>query len=627
MRAGVLRVNDLQALFDAVTTLTLIQPINDNRLAILTNGGGLGTMALDALYAKSGRAANLSSKTLRQLDDVLPPIGRRSNPVDLQPDARAERYAGALKILMGDEDVDAVLVLNAPAAGISRTEIAEAVIATAHQFKQNYRRCGVLSCWLGDGPAQASRQMFLEKGIPSYETPQDAVRGFMQMYRYRHGQEVLMETPPNIPDDFVPDSERARCLIDTVLSEGRSQLNAAEAMDFLEAYRIAVAPTRVAETPEAAALAAGELGGSITLSIRVGNDARFAEVETVTLNSETFDTVLETAAAMAEQFRENYPGAPPVGFVVQPVIPRRDTLTLSMGMRLDAIFGPVIYFGQGGISGEAMPDTAVTLPPLNMKLAREVISRTRIFRLLSGFRDRPALDLDAVAYTLVKVSQIVCDFAEIQTLDINPLLARSSGVLTLKAHVGIAAATVSAAGRLAVRPYPKELEEEVRLPDGTAMLLRPIRPEDEPAYLEVFAGLSPEAIRYRFLHPMKVLPHSQAARLTQIDYDREMAFVLAGRSPDGRPLLYGSVRMVSDPDKESAEFAVLLRGDMTGLGLGPMLMRRIIDYARSQGIRRLHGDVLADNRPMLQICRALGFKQKRDTDDPGVVKMTLVLEP
>jgi acetyltransferase len=398
-------------------------------------------------------------------------------------------------------------------------------------------------------------------------------------------------------------------------------------MEFLEAYRIAVAPTHVADTPETAALAAGELGGSITLSIHTGNDARIPEVETVTLNSETSDTVMETAAAMAEQIRENYPGAPPVGFVVQPVIPRRDTLTLSMGMRFDAGFGPVIYFGQGGISGEAMPDIAVTLPPLNMKLAREVISRTRIFRLLSGFRDRPALDLDAVAFTLVKVSQIVCDFAEIQTLDINPLLARSSGVLTLNAHVGIAAATASAADRLAVRPYPRELEEEVRLPDGTAMLLRPIRPEDEPAYLEVFAGLSPEAIRYRFLHPMKVLPHSQAARLTQIDYDREMAFVLAGRSPDERPLLYGSVRMVSDPDKESAEFAVLLRGDMTGLGLGPMLMQRIIDYARSQGIRRLHGDVLADNRPMLQICRALGFKQKRDTDDPGVVKMTLALEP
>jgi acetyltransferase len=328
---------------------------------------------------------------------------------------------------------------------------------------------------------------------------------------------------------------------------------------------------------------------------------------------------------MVEQYKEERPGSQWVGFMVRAIIARTDTQSLSMGMRVDSIFGPTLYFGQGGIAGEAMPDKALTLPPLNMKLAREVISRPRIFRLLSGFRGRPAADLDAVAFTLVKLSQIVCDFAEIATLDINPLLVNPHGVVVLNASIGIAAAAVSAADRLAVCPYPKELEEEIRLPDDTTMLLRPIRPEDEPAYLEIFTSLSPEAIRYRFLHPMKVLPHSQAARLTQIDYDREMAFVLAGRGPDDRPVLYGTVRMIADPDREFAEFAVLLREDMTGLGLGPMLMRRIIDYAHGQGIHFIHGDVLADNRPMLRICTALGFKQKRDPDDPGVIKVTLEL--
>jgi acetyltransferase len=624
-RAGVLRVNDLQALFDAVTTLSLLQPVNGDRLAILTNGSGLGTMAVDALHAKYGRVASCSSGTLQRLNGMPPPAGTRSNPLDVGPNARAERYAAALEILMADENVDAVLVLNAPGSGVSRTEIAEAVIAKAEQFKQNYRRCGVLSCWLGDGPAEAARQLFLEKGIPSYETPRDAVRGFMQMFRYRRSQEALMETPPNIPEDFVPDSRRARTLIDRTLSDGRSWLDVDEAMDFLSTYRIPVVGTRLADNPEAAAAAAADLGGSVILSLQAAGSLPAADIDSVILNLETADTIRETAAAMAEQFNEDHPGADPVRFVVRSVTPRFDSQALCIGMRLDSVFGPILYCGQGSIDGAAMGDTAVTLPPLNMKLAREVIARTRISRLLSGFHGRPGSDATAVAFTLVKLSQIVCDFAEIQALDINPLRVTPDGMAVLHARIGIAAAAESAAGRLAVRPYPKELEEEIRLPDGTEMVLRPIRPEDEPAYLDVFAGLSPEAVRYRFLHPMKILPHSQAARLTQIDYDREMAFVLAGCAPGQRTDLYGSVRMVADPDKETAEFAVLLRESMTGLGLGPMLMHRIIDYARSQGVRTLQGDVLEDNRPMLQICTALGFKQKRDPDEPGVIKVALKL--
>jgi acetyltransferase len=260
-----------------------------------------------------------------------------------------------------------------------------------------------------------------------------------------------------------------------------------------------------------------------------------------------------------------------------------------------------------------------------MKLARELMRQTRVFRLLGRHGEGAAAALEAIAFTLVKLSQLVCDQPAIRAVHINPLLAGTHGIRVLAASVHLSPPQMPAGRRMAICAYPKELESEMTLPDGRTLLLRPVRPEDAPAFQEIFASLSPEAVRFRFLHPMNLLPHKEAARLTQIDYDREMALVLAGRSEDGQPQLFGSVRISADPDLTTAEYAILLRGDMTGMGLGPMLMRRIIEYARSRGIRQIHGDVLDDNHPMLALCKALGFKQKRDLDDPGVVKVSLNL--
>ena len=307
------------------------------------------------------------------------------------------------------------------------------------------------------------------------------------------------------------------------------------------------------------------------------------------------------------------------------MIDRTGRHELCLGMLTDAVFGPLLYFGQGGKAAQVIGDQALALPPLNMKLAHETITRTRIFRLLEGFSGSPAVDIEAVDFMLVKLAQLISDLQEIAAIDINPMLADPSGVVVLDAVCRAQKPQAAALRRLAICAYPTEIEESITLPGGRTMLLRPVRPEDEPAYQDVFSSLSAEAIRFRFLHSKKILPHTEAARLTQIDYDREMALVLAGRDASGKPELYGSVRVTADPDNEDAEFAILLRGDMTGLGLGPMLMRRIIDYARHRGIRRLHGDVLDDNRPMLQVCKALGFKQKRDLDDPGVVRVGLEL--
>ena len=349
------------------------------------------------------------------------------------------------------------------------------------------------------------------------------------------------------------------------------------------------------------------------------------DVGGVALDLETPEIVSKTAEAMIERVRNARPDARILGFVVQPMIRRLHAHELIIGVIDDAQFGPVLLFGHGGTAVEVIRDTALALPPLNMHLAREVISRTRIYGLLKSYRGMPGADLDGIALTLVKVSQLVTDIAEIAEIDINPLLADERSVLALDVRIKVARAMVAPAQRLAIRPYPKELEESVSLPDGRTLELRPVRPEDEPGFHALFAKLSPEEIRLRFLHPMKILTHDLAARLTQIDYDREMALVLVGQDRSGEPELCGAIRISADSDNERAEFSILLRHDMTGMGFGPMLMRRIIEYARNRGIGEIFGEVLSNNKNMLKLCQAFGFTIRYSPGDPGVMMVSLKL--
>ncbi len=622
-RAGILRVTDLKALFDSVTTLGLLQPVTGDRLAILTNGGGVGVMAVDTLVEKGGRLAALSPETLARLGAALPRTWSHGNPVDIVGDAPPERYRAAMEALLDDPGVDALLVINCPGAIASPTEAARAVIDTIRQHPRRSGSGALVASWIGDGPALAARQMFTEAGIPTYETPAEAVRGFMQMVRYRRSQDMLMQTPPSVPRDFTPDTAGARREVEKALAGNRPWLQASEAQAVLAAYGVPVVETRTAATPEAVEALAASLGGPTAVKVLSPEILHKSDVGGVALDLKTPAEARQAAGAMSARIRAELPGARLAGFSVQPMASPKGGHELIVGMVEDPQFGPVILFGQGGIAVEIIQDTALALPPLNMMLAREVISRTRVARLLEGYRGTPAADLEALAFTLVKVSQLIGDIPEIAELDINPLVAGPGGVLALDARIRVSRPRLPGDRRLAIRPYPRELEEAIPLSDGETLLLRPIRPEDEPALRELFAGLSPEESRYRFLHAIKALPRIQAARMSQIDYDREMVLVLAGRGADGRAELYGTVQVSADPDMERAEFAVLVQKARTGLGLGPLLMRRIIDYAKKRGIREIYGDVLQDNRPMLEICGALGFSKRRDPDDPGVMLVTL----
>lgn len=624
-RAGILRVMDLEALFNAVETLAMAQPLSGDRLAILTNGGGVGVLATDTLIEKGGHLASLSPDTISRLNGVLPPTWSHTNPVDIIGDATGSRYREAMAALLEDREVNAILVLHCPTAITSATEAAQAVIDVVKASRNYYRRPTLLTSWLGDGTAVESRRMFRQNRIPSYQTPDDAIRGFMQMVRFHHNQEMLIETPPAMPSEFVPETGKARAVIDRALAERRGWLMESEICEILSAYAIPVVDSVFAATPEAAARAAESLGGPVAIKILSEDILHKSEVGGVILDLESPAIVQLIAEAMGERVRRLKPEARLQGFTIQRMVRRPQARELILGMLEDPGFGPVILFGHGGTEVEVVNDQALALPPLNLRLAREVMERTRIYQLLQGYRSTPAANLDEIALTLVKISQLICDFAEIVEMDINPLLADEHGVIALDARMRISPATSSAAERLAIRPYPSELEEILTLPDDKRLLLRPIRPEDEPGFQEIFAALSPEEVRMRFLHPMKNLPHKLAARLTQIDYDREMALVLEDLNTEGKRLLYGGVRISADPDNEEAEFAILLRREMTGSGLGPMLLRRIIDYSRNRGIRRLVGEVLLDNKPMLKLAGAFGFTVRPVADDPGIRKVELEL--
>ena len=522
---------------------------------------------------------------------------------------------------MQDKGVDGVVVLNCPTAVTSPKDAAQAVAEVVAQRKQP----PVLTSWLGDRAALEARQLFAERDIPTYDTPEDAVGAFMQMVAYRRNQEILMQTPASLSEELEPHTPAAQAIIARALAAGRSWLTEVEGKEILMAYGVPVTSTRLAGSPQEAAALAAEIDGPVALKIVSPDILHKSDIGGVALDLVDPAHVEEAAAAMLERIGGAAPEAQLTGVSVQPMIRRPGAYELIVGVTTDRQFGPMLLFGHGGTAVEVINDRALALPPLNLHLARELMSRTRIHRLLEGYRGRQPADLDAIAATLVKISQLVIDIAEIEELDINPLLADASGVIALDVRIRIATASGPAAQRLAISPYPKELEETIHLKDGRELILRPVLAEDEPALQRGWAKLTPEQIRLRFFTPIKALTHLQAARFTQIDYDREMALVLAEPTIPGKADVFGGVRIMADPDSERAEYAIIVRHDMTGMGLGSLLMERIIDYARTRGIGEIFGDVLRENTRMLQTCEKLGFTQSGVPEEPGLVRVVLDL--
>ncbi|HEY1438436.1 MAG TPA: bifunctional acetate--CoA ligase family protein/GNAT family N-acetyltransferase [Casimicrobiaceae bacterium] len=599
-RAGMLRVSSTEDLFDAVETLARTRPLFGDRLAILTNGGGPGVMATDALILGQGRLAEPSQETLHKLDAVLPATWSRGNPVDIIGDAPTERYAQSLQILFEDPQCDAVLFIHAPTAIVESSEIAAAVAPAIAKAPRN-----VLACWMGGDAVKQARAIFARAGIPTYDTPEEAVRAFLQVVQYRRNQDLLMEVPPSRSSEFVHDREKAQAVVAGAVAEGRAMLSEPEAKAVLAAYSVPVVDTRIARTIEEAVKVAAEIGFPVALKILSPDITHKSDVGGVALDLENPQAVDDAAKAMQKRLQEYRPNARLQGFTVQSMARRPTAQELIVGTTTDAAFGPVILFGQGGTAVEVVADRAVGLPPLNTVLARELISRTRVSKLLAGYRDRPPADMTAISRTLIQLSHLIADIPQIVELDINPLLADDQGVLALDARMRVAPFAASGVDRFAIRPYPEELEEWIFW-QGRQVLLRPIKPEDGSQHVEFFNALDPEDVRYRVFMRIRELQRPQLARLTQIDYDREMAFIATSEREPGHFETLGVARAIADPDNISAEFAIIVRSDLKGKGLGPVLFGKLIAYCRSRGTKELVGEALMDNQRIKGLVRGFG---------------------
>ena len=609
-RAGMLRVCTTEDLFDAVETLAhAIAPAGE-RLTIVTNGGGPGVMATDALIESGGRLSTLSATTRGLLDDVLPANWSHDNPVDIIGDAPAARHVEALRILLQNQQDDALLLIHAPTAIVPSTEIAAAL---APLLAGSARM--VLACWLGGDAVAQARQIFTDAGIPTYATPEDAVAGYMQVLQYRRNQTLLIQVPAEASADFVPDRATAHALVTAALAAGDHMLSEPDTKKLLAAYGIPVVQTRIAVSVDAAVQAAVEIGFPVAIKILSPDIIHKSDVGGVVLDLEDTAAVAQAAQAMHRRLSTLLPQARLDGFSVQAMARRPGSHELIIGMTTDPVFGPVILFGHGGIAVEVMNDTVVGLPPLNMVLARDMVSRTRVARLLAGYRNQPAAHIDAICWTLVQVAQLVSELAEVAELDINPLLVDATGVIALDARVRLAAPVpppglqgfaVDCMDRLAIRPYPQALEESL-LWQNRQLLLRPIRPEDSAAHLRFVQQLAPEDVRFRMFIGMRSLPAAQLARFTQIDYDREMAFIATRTGVDGRAETLGVARVVTDPDNIEAEFAIIVRSDLKGCGLGKLLMQKLIAYCRARGTHAIVGEALSDNSALRRLVTGLGF--------------------
>ncbi len=627
-RAGLLRVLDLGELFDAAETLGRVRHLDGNRLAILTNGGGIGVLAADRLADFNGTLAEITPSTRDALDRMLPPTWSRSNPVDIIGDADAARYEATLETLLAAPEIDAVLAINvqtaiAPAAAIA-ARVADVV---RHLRARKPQPKPVFALWVGAEPKISAT--FNDANIPHFETETDAVRGFMQIVRHRDAIDALMQTPPSLPREIQPDTAAARRIVEGVCADGRRWLDPLEVVDLLRAYGIATVPTVLARTAEEAAVAAEKFlsaGQSVVAKILSRDIVHKSDVGGVRLNLTSTTAVRNAVAEIMASAKRLRPDASILGVTLQPMIVQPKARELIVGIADDATFGPVIVFGSGGTAVEVINDKALALPPLDLKLARDLIAQTRVARLLRAYRDVPAVNEDDLALTLVKIAQLAADLPQVRELDINPLLADENGLIALDARVAVASAEPKFKGsghpRFAVRPYPTEWERHITLDHGRRIFVRPVRPEDEVLYPEFFAHVSQEDLRLRFFSPMRAFSHAFIARLTQIDYARAMAFVAIDE--DRRELL-GVVRLHSDANYESGEYAILLRSDLKGQGLGWKLMELMIEYARNEGLRRIEGQVLRENTAMLRMCRELGFRIDADPGDPAIMLAALPL--
>lgn len=623
-RAGILRVHDLAELFDATETLARFAPLERARVGIVTNGGGAGVLAVDRLMDFGIELADLSPQSLAALDRTMSANWSRANPVDIVGDASPERYRAAVETVAADPAVDVLLVMNCPTGMASSLGAAAAVAALAPEGRIHGKP--VLSCWLGEATARDARHLLQAAGITAYDTPAAAATAVSYLSNWSRAQKALQRVPA-AAGEISADREAVLHIFRQVASEHRRMLTEPEAKAVIKAYRIPVPETVVAKTAkEVEQVSIGLLAGSEKVAVKLlsKEGSHKSDVGGVVLNIETATAARNAALAIARRLHQQSPSASLDGFAVQPMIERENAIELILGISRDPLFGPIMLFGAGGVAVEVMNDTAISLPPLDDVLAGDLIDGTRVGRLLAGFRDHKPADRASIIRALIGLSQMIIDFPCIVATDINPLLADPDGVVALDARIVIDPDAVGQPGPnpdLMIRPYPAELAKDVPIGDRIYHT-RPIRPADAGLYPAFLSKVTGEDFRLRFFSSGKPISDKLLIRLTQLDYDRDMAFV-ALDSRNGA--LCAVARLSSDPEREIAEYAILVRSDLKGHGLGWAMLHRLIDYARQDGLKRIQGVVLRENARMLEMCREMGFELASNPADPRIINTSLNL--
>ncbi|MEM2463416.1 MAG: GNAT family N-acetyltransferase [Candidatus Bathyarchaeia archaeon] len=623
-RAGMVRVDEIADLFNCAEVLGL-QPLPKGpNLAIVTNAGGPGVMATDALIARGGKLANLSPQTMEFLNNILPHYWSGGNPIDILGDAKAERYKAVLEVCLKDQNVDGVLIIYTAQAVAEPVEIAKAVVEVCK--KQRYRNKTILTSFMGGEAVEEANRLLNENGLPTYSTPEQAVKTYLYMYQYKRNLELLYETPEELPVDISPPRRPVLVAMRNAVLENRDLLTEAEAKKLLEYYNLPVVKTYVAKNADEAAQRASQIGYPVVLKILSPQITHKTDAGGVALDLNSEAEVREAFERIIKNAKGYNPNAEILGVTVQPMIKKRG-YEVIIGAKKDPIFGPVILFGMGGIGVELFKDYAIGIPPLNQTLARRLMEETRVYQLLRGYRNMPPANIKLLEEILVRFSQMIVDFPQIKEVDINPLLINEKDAYVLDARIAVdkdlVFQKVEPHQHLVISPYPKKYETLWKLRDGRTVLLRPIKPEDEPLWLEMFQNFSEESIRYRFFQIIKDTPHEVRVRYCNIDYDREIAIV-AELNDGGRRRILGVVRVSLEPDRKKGEIAFIVADPWQGLGLGTKMVDYAIEIAKDMGVETLYAIMLPDNYQAINLTRKMGFTLQSQED--GTVKGILNLK-
>ena len=599
-RAGIVRVETIEELFDCAELLAKQPRPPGHGLAIITNAGGPGVMATDALSGYGIEPVELDLNTLKKLDEILPPFWGHGNPIDILGDATPERYKQAVEVCISAPEVNALLIILTPQAITDPTSVATTLAGILAD-----KRISIFTVWMGGDDVEKGREILNQAGIPTYETPERAIQAFMSMYSYAHNLELLQEIPPKLTHTLKFDQARAGGIIQETMRQEHLLLTEVESKELLAAYGIPVNRTEVATSAEDAVHLAQNIGYPVAMKIHSIDIVHKSDAHGVQLNLHDNNDVRRAFAQIMSNAYVYDPKAELLGVTVQHMLKRPD-YELILGSKKDIDFGPVILFGMGGIMTEILKDQAIALPPLNRLLARRLLESTRVYQLLKGYRKRPPADLVLLEEILIRLSQLVTDFPEIVELDINPMILIESQAYAVDARVILKPSDIKTPLHLAISPYPNQYEMRTVVKEGVEILVRPIKPEDAPLLVNLFHGLSPKNIYLRFFSPIKSLSHEMLVRFTQIDYDRDMALVAMDTSQPKEEML-GVARLITEPGSKKAEFAVTIRDVWQGKGIGATLMERLMAIAKERGLEYLWALVLSENTKMLALGRKLGF--------------------